>query len=106
MVADGQRVVALDDLSTGDASRVDPGAVLVEGSVLARALVRRVVTEHEVTGVVHVAAKKQVGESVADPLLYYRENLEGLVSLLEACQAGEDQAKIEAEIARWSTPPA
>jgi len=88
MVGDGQSVVALDDLSTGAAARVDPAAVLVQGSVLDRALVRRVVQEHDVQGVVHVAAKKQVGESVADPLLYYRENLEGLVSVLEACQAG------------------
>ncbi len=87
MVADGQGVVALDDLSTGDAGRVDPGAAFEEGSVLDRGLVRRVLGEHGVTGVVHIAAKKQVGESVADPLLYYRENLEGLVALLEGCRA-------------------
>jgi UDP-glucose 4-epimerase len=37
---------------------------------------------------VHIAAKKQVGESMADPLLYYRENVSGLVSLLDACRDG------------------
>lgn len=84
MVGDGQQVVALDDLSTGDPARIH-GAVLVEGSVLDRALVRRVLREREITGVVHIAAKKQVGESVADPLLYYRENVEGLVALLDGC---------------------
>ncbi len=88
LVRDGQSVVALDDLSTGDRSRVDPGATLVEGSVADRALVRRVLAEHDVRGVVHIAAKKQVGESVADPLLYYRENVEGLVALLDGCRAG------------------
>ncbi len=87
LIADGQSVVALDDLSTGAASRVDPRAAFEQGSVLDRGLVRRVLREHEVTGVVHIAAKKQVGESVADPLLYYRENLEGLVALLEGCRA-------------------
>jgi UDP-glucose 4-epimerase len=88
LVRDGASVVVLDDLSTGSASRVDPAATLVEGSVLDRALVRRVIGDSGVDGVVHIAAKKQVGESVADPLLYYRENVEGLISLLEGCQAG------------------
>ncbi len=83
---DGVQVVALDDLSTGAATRVDPRATLVEGSVLDGELVRRVLREHEVTGIVHVAAKKQVGESVADPLKYWHENLGGMVSLLEACR--------------------
>ena len=87
LVRDGASVVVLDDLSTGTASRVEPGATLVEGSVLDRALVRGVMKDHEVAGVVHIAAKKQVGESVADPLLYYRENVEGLLCLLEGCQA-------------------
>ena len=87
MVEDGTDVVALDDLSTGAADRVQ-GAPLVQGSVLDRALLDRTFAEHAVTGVVHIAAKKQVGESVADPLLYYRENLSGLVTLLEACQLG------------------
>ncbi|MCW2606633.1 MAG: exoB [Frankiales bacterium] len=86
MVADGLEVVAVDDLSTGDASRVDAGATFVEGSILDRGLLRRVMRENAVSGVVHIAAKKQVGESVADPLLYWHENLGGLVSLLSACQ--------------------
>ena len=86
LVQDGAEVVVLDDLSTGDGSRVDPAAVFVEGSVLDRGLVRRVLREHGVTGLVHIAAKKQVGESMADPLLYYRENVEGLIALLDSCR--------------------
>ncbi len=105
MVADGRRVVALDDLSTGSAARVDPGAVLVEGSVLDRALVRQVVRDHEVTGVVHIAAKKQVGESVADPLTYYRENVEGLISVLEGCRSGDvDQLVFSSSAATYGLP--
>ena len=86
LVHDGAEVVVLDDLSTGDGSRVDPAAAFVEGSVLDRGLVRRVLREHGVTGLVHIAAKKQVGESMADPLLYYRENVEGLIALLDSCR--------------------
>ena len=81
----GRPAVALDDLSTGDAARVGD-TPLVVGSVLDGDLVRRTIAEHEVTGVVHIAAKKQVGESVADPLKYWTENVTGLVTLLEACR--------------------
>ena len=105
MVADGQSVVALDDLSTGDASRVDAGAVFAEGSVLDGALVRRLIAGHGVTGVVHIAAKKQVGESVADPLLYYRENVGGMVALLDACRAeGVDRFVFSSSAATYGLP--
>src|SRR4051794_5779468 len=42
---------------------------------------------HGITGVVHFAGDKAVGESVAKPLKYYRNNIGGAVSLLEAMQA-------------------
>ena len=86
LLQDGTGVVVLDDLSTGNADRVDAGATLVGGTVLDRELVRRVLREHAVDGVVHIAAKKQVGESMADPLLYYRQNVEGLIALADACR--------------------
>lgn len=86
MAADGMDVVVLDDLSTGAAARVI-GATLITGTVRDRSLVRSVMCEHAVDGVMHIAAKKQVGQSVSNPLLYYRENVDGLVSVLEACQS-------------------
>ncbi|MBC7372802.1 MAG: UDP-glucose 4-epimerase, partial [Frankiales bacterium] len=105
LVRDGRQVVVLDDLSTGHANRVDPGALLVEGSVLDRGLVRRVLRENGVTGVVHIAAKKQVGESVADPLLYYRENVEGLVALLDSCRdKGVDRVVFSSSAATYGLP--
>jgi UDP-glucose 4-epimerase len=105
LVRDGVSVVVLDDLSTGDASRVDPAAQLVTGSLLDRSLVRSVLRDGAVTGVVHIAAKKQVGESVADPLLYYRENVEGLVSLLDGCRdAGVDQFVFSSSAATYGLP--
>jgi UDP-glucose 4-epimerase len=105
LLQDGASVVVLDDLSTGDRSRVDPAAPLVEGSVLDRGLVRRLLREHDVTGVVHIAAKKQVGESMADPLLYYRENVEGLVALLDSCRdKGVDRVVFSSSAATYGLP--
>ncbi|MDT0268361.1 UDP-glucose 4-epimerase GalE [Streptomyces sp. DSM 44915] len=87
MVASGERVVVLDDLSTGLPERLPPGVPLVRGSVADGPLVAGALTEHGVTGVVHLAARKQVAESVAEPLLYYRDNVGGLTTLLAAVAA-------------------
>ncbi|WP_433547723.1 UDP-glucose 4-epimerase GalE [Streptomyces sp. CA-294286] len=83
----GESVVVVDDLSTGDETRIPAGVALERGSVLDRALLDAVLERHAVTGVVHIAAKKQVGESVAEPLFYYRENVGGLQTVLEASAA-------------------
>lgn len=87
MVAAGERVAVLDDLSSGVADRLPEGVPLVRGSVLDRSALDRAFAGLGVAGVVHLAAKKQVGESVEKPLLYYRENVHGLTVLLEAVVA-------------------
>lgn len=89
LVSAGEGAVVLDDLSEGDAGRLAglPGVPLVVGSVRDRALLHRVFAEHPVGGVVHLAGRKQVAESVADPLRYYGENVDGVLALLEACRA-------------------
>ncbi|MHA5051436.1 UDP-glucose 4-epimerase GalE [Streptomyces sp. SD15] len=84
MAEAGERVVALDDLSAGVANRLPETIPLVQGSSLDGELLKRVLAEHAVTGVVHLAARKQVGESVAQPTRYYQENVGGLATLLEA----------------------
>ncbi|MFJ8711618.1 UDP-glucose 4-epimerase GalE [Streptomyces violaceus] len=89
MTAAGERAVVYDDLSTGIAGRVPEGVPLVVGSTLDGERLARTLADHSVTGVVHLAAKKQVGESVEQPLRYYRENVEGLRVLLDAVTAAK-----------------
>ncbi len=89
MTEAGEQAVVYDDLSTGIAERVPDGVPLVVGSTLDGERVARTLAEHRVTGVVHLAAKKQVGESVDLPLHYYRENVEGLRVLLEAVTSAD-----------------
>jgi UDP-glucose 4-epimerase len=83
MRAAGQGVVVLDDLSSGVGERVDD-VPLVVGSILDRPLVEETMRAHGVRGIVHLAAKKQVEESVRRPLFYYEQNVEGLRRLLDA----------------------
>ena len=59
----------------------------VQGDVRDEALLARVFAEHAITGVIHFAAFKAVGESVAQPLRYYDNNVAGTVALLRAMQA-------------------
>ena len=82
LLASGREVVVLDDLSSGIRERVPGDAEIVVASVLDTEAVRRAL--EGVTGVVHLAAKKAVGESVEMPLMYYRENVGGVTSLLQA----------------------
>lgn len=101
----GERVVVLDDLSTGDPARLPAGVPLERGSVLDRERVDRVLKDHAVEGIVHVAAKKQVGESVERPLHYYRENVTGLQTLLEAAaEAGVRRFLFSSSAAVYGMP--
>lgn len=82
--ASGRNVVVVDDLSTGIRGRVPDDVALVEGSVLDQELLEQTMRAHAVVGVVHLAAKKAVAESVERPLWYYQENVGGIQSLLQA----------------------
>ena len=100
---DGAEVVVLDDLSTGSKHRVLPAAPFVEGSLSDRTAVDEALDG--VTGVVHLAGRLQVGESVEQPLLYYRDNVGGLVTLLEACRDhGVRRFLFSSSAATYGTP--
>src|SRR4051812_37710055 len=82
----GEDVVVVDDLSTGAGDRIGE-ATLVELDVAgpdAQERLEKVMHERSVTAVIHFAAKKQVGESVARPTYYYRNNVGGLANVLAA----------------------
>jgi len=84
--ARGERVVVLDNLSTGFAQAV-LDCPLVVGNVGDREEVLRVLREHGVDTVMHFAAHTIVPESVADPLKYYGNNTCATQNLLGCCSA-------------------
>ncbi|WP_189173002.1 UDP-glucose 4-epimerase GalE [Streptomyces lasiicapitis] len=106
MAGSGERVVVLDDVSSGMPERLPADIPLIRGTSLDGEFVRRVLAEHAVTGVVHLAARKQVGESVEQPLRYYRENIGGLTTLLEAVvDAGVGRFVFSSSAAVYGNPP-
>lgn len=103
----GDAVVVVDDLSSGSRARVGK-APLVEldvASAGATAALAEVMREHSVRAVIHIAAKKQVGESAERPAYYYRLNVGGSVNLLEAMEAtGVDRLMFSSSAAAYGRP--
>ena len=104
LVARGERVVVLDDLSTGFRRAV--GSVpLIVGNVGDRALVDKVLAEHQVDTIIHFAAAVIVPESVTDPLKYYGNNTCATRSLLEAAsRAGVKHVVFSSTAAVYGIP--
>lgn len=104
LVEAGERVVVLDDLSTGFRDAVI-GAELVVGNVGDQALVARVLGEHDIDTVMHFAARTIVPESVADPLRYYGNNTCATRNLLASCKdAGVEQIVFSSTAAVYGIP--
>jgi UDP-glucose 4-epimerase len=83
----GRQVIVLDDLSTGVAARV-PSDVEIEKVTLTDAgAIEAVFAKHEIQGVIHLAAKKKVGESVERPDYYWEENVGGFQNLVAAMKS-------------------
>ncbi|HEV2652757.1 MAG TPA: UDP-glucose 4-epimerase GalE [Rhizomicrobium sp.] len=88
----GDKVVVLDNLSTGVRAQVGAAAAFVEGNVSDRNLVQTVIADHAVTAIIHFAGSIVVPESVAQPLAYYRNNVIASQALIEtAIEAGVKQ---------------
>ncbi len=83
----GERVVVLDNLSTGFRQSI-LDAPLIVGDVGDRALLDHTLADHGVTAVMHFAAHTIVPESVREPLKYYGNNTCATRSLLAACRDG------------------
>ena len=83
----GFQVVVVDDLSSGIASRLSSEIPLVQTSLRNSEALHNVFDTHNISGVVHLAAKKRVGESVERPDYYWQENVGGLQNLLTAMNA-------------------
>src|ERR1700682_3797047 len=84
----GERVVVLDNLSTGFDWAVAKGVPLVVGETGDQALVARLIREHGVDAIIHFAASIVVPDSVADPLGYYRNNTMNSRALIETAVKG------------------
>jgi UDP-glucose 4-epimerase len=94
LLNDGYDVVVIDNLvnsNRGSLARVEQitgkPVAFYEVDVRDEAALARIFNAHPITGAIHFAALKAVGESVAKPIEYYRNNLDGLLVLLATMRA-------------------
>jgi len=93
----GHQVVVVDDLSTGVPNRLDDSIELADlnlASPDAQAKLSELISRTGTEAVIHLAARKQVGESVEKPEEYYRDNIGGLANLLLAMR----ETKVDAMV--------
>jgi UDP-glucose-4-epimerase GalE len=83
----GDRAVVYDDLSAGHREAAIHADATIQGDIHDTGTVRRVIRDHRVDAVMHFAAWLSVGDSVRDPAGYYRNNVLGALSVLEAMVA-------------------
>ena len=106
LVARGERVVVLDDLSTGFRQAVRDVPLIV-GNVGDRKITDALLAEHKVDTIIHFAAHTIVPESVSNPLKYYGNNTCATRSLLEAAsQAGVKHFVFSSTAAVYGIPAA
>ncbi|MDR1798679.1 MAG: UDP-glucose 4-epimerase GalE [Bifidobacteriaceae bacterium] len=101
----GHQVIVLDDLSTGVPTRIGD-ATLVQLDLGDTAEIPRIQAALDgCSAVIHVAGRKQVGESVARPAWYYQQNVGGMANLLLAMQAaGVDRLVFSSSAATYGEP--
>jgi UDP-glucose 4-epimerase len=107
LVAAGQRVVVLDDLSRGHRAAVHPEALFHQGRTGDRELVGRIVSEQQVEACVHFAAFAYVGESVKDPARYFDNNFTQAQALFDTLLgAGVKRVVFSSTCASYGVPTA
>jgi len=85
----GMSVVVYDNLSEGHRAAVDSRAHLIEGDLQDRELLKSSMCEHRPDAVMHFAANALVGESMQDPMKYFRNNVGGGMNLIDAVLAAD-----------------
>ncbi len=102
LLADGHEVVVVDDLSTGHADAVPPGAMFHELPITG---LDAVLGDWNIEAAIHFAAKSLVGESTGNPSMYWRNNVVATIALLDSLHAfGVDRIVFSSSAATYGEP--
>ena len=105
LVDAGFDVVVADNLQTGFRAAVHPKARFYRLDIRERAALDTLFQAEDIQCVIHFAAFSQVGESMADPLKYYDNNMGGTITLLEAmARHGVDKIVFSSTAAVYGEP--
>ncbi|MGB5730258.1 MAG: UDP-glucose 4-epimerase GalE [Acidimicrobiia bacterium] len=103
--AGGKPVVVIDDLSRGHRDVVDDDVPFYRATVGDRDAITRIVADHEVDACIHFAGLIAVGESVAEPGLYWRRNVAESITLFDTLSSlGVDNVVFSSSAAVYGDP--
>ena len=106
LLANGDAVVAFDNLVQGHRAAVPGGARFVEGDLRDRAHLAEVLADVRPDAVMHLAAESLVGKSATDPAAFYDVNVTGGLNLLDAMRsAGVTRLVFSSTAAVYGEPP-
>jgi UDP-glucose 4-epimerase len=93
LAQEGHQIILFDNLCNSQKETVarlekiiERPVTFIEGDVRDTALLIKIMQEHQIESVIHFAGLKAVGESIANPVLYFSNNVQGTISLLQAMQ--------------------
>jgi UDP-glucose 4-epimerase len=75
LLKQGERIIALDNLTQGHQASVAEDAIFVQGDLKDSDLLDKLFRDYPIEAVVHLAARTLVGESVTNPAIYFQNNL-------------------------------
>jgi len=105
LLSRGEQIVVLDNLKRGHRQSLDSKVSFYQGNVGDQALLAQIAREHELESCIHFAALAYVGESVAEPKLYFENNVQQGVSLLGSLlQAGVSRFVFSSTCATYGEP--
>lgn len=105
LVAKGEKVSVIDNLSRGHREAVSNGARFYEGDIGDQDLIREICRENAIKAVMHFSAFAYVGESVEKPWMYYQNNTMQTMCLLDAMlEAGVKQFVFSSTCATYGEP--
>ena len=89
LISQGFQTVVVDDLSSGLERKIPKDVPFYKFDISDTLKLTEILKENKIVGVIHLAAKKAVGESMLNPSFYYQENIGGLLSVLQAMANAE-----------------
>lgn len=94
-LSQNNEIIIIDDLSMGNLKNLESLSNLkvIEGSILDKELMQKILTQHQFTYVFHLAAIASVADSVARPVQTHQVNFEGTLQLLELCRLHQPDLK-------------
>lgn len=101
----GYSSIVIDNLSTGSAASLVPGAIFVHGDVGCPQTLNRLFAENDIAAVLHLAGSIVVSESISNPILYYHNNTANSLALARVClEHGIDKFIFSSTAAVYGSP--